>query len=142
MKTYQIFLIISLFILSCSSNPQTKQKDHTENRLAETLTAQEELELLMDSLASKNDSEAEKLLMDKIWRLTYITEIEKGSDAEFFSLHLSVKDSRGKQVANKLSIAEGEIKVVLTVSSYEKSWSKTIEFTPIDKENLYLLMRE
>jgi hypothetical protein len=54
---------------------------------------------------------------------------------------MSVTDSLGSQVANNLSAAKGRVKVILTASN-DIGWSKTINFAPANKNNLYLLMRE
>ena len=107
------------------------------NKSLDNINAFTYLEQLMDSLIIAPDAETEGELMDKIWSYS-----DPEAHQEVITIFLSVRDSKGKQVANNLSSAEGEVTVELTLSNNKKKWSKTIEFTPKKIENLYLLMRE
>lgn len=135
-----LLLTLLLLALSCqnnnTNNSTNKQTDMPKSK-------QQQLENLMDSLTNVTNAETEGKILDKIWQYTHAAklEMEAGTEPILFSALMSVTDSLGHQVANNLSTAKGKVKVDLTVSN-DKDWSKTISFTPIEKDNLYLLMRE
>lgn len=142
--TYK-FIVIILFatlIMACASQTDEKLDNNSKSSIQSHQTTQSRLEQLMDSVVNITDPSVEKQVFDEIWQHTYTTEIKEDSDIDDYSLSLSVVDSIGKQVVNNLQSARGRITVKLTVSNSNKNWIKTISFTPIEKDNLNLLMRE
>lgn len=79
--------------------------------------------------------EEEPVLLDEIWQLT-----DPENPGGAFRLALSVKDASGKEVAGRLSSSSGDLTAAITL--YENSWEYSLTFTPHNKDNLYLLMRE
>lgn len=93
---------------------------------------QEHVLSLMKELSEVEDPNREEEILTELWSFT-----GEGSEV---SLSLRVVDSRGEMVANRLNEAMPPVEATLRLTG--EQWSESITFTPLDYENLYVLLNE
>lgn len=72
-------------------------------------------------------------MLTEIWSVAYHSSGEVRMD-------VTVIDAKGIMVSNDIS--KGTLPLNVTLELSESNWSKKMEFTPIDIENVYLLFGE
>ncbi|EKD63110.1 MAG: hypothetical protein ACD_51C00337G0004 [uncultured bacterium] len=97
--------------------------------ISENLGTIKELE---EKLETVTTSEDERIILQDLLNIA----IENPE----INMILDAKDKNNNEVINNLSEATEPINV--TIRFYSKYWSKKINFTPLEKENVYILMQE
>jgi len=93
---------------------------------------------LEEQLKTVETPEEEQDILDNLWSISYNSE---GTDpSEKVGMRVSATDAEGNEVINDLS--EAVEPVYVTITLHASTWSKKIEFVPLDIENVYLLLRE
>jgi hypothetical protein len=135
-KVLYVLSIILCFSLCIHCN-----KDENNNAAnGDNDTALNRIKSLENELLHAHTKQAEQDILFKIWEMAY-------KKHEVYML-ISAVDEENNQVIQNLAQAKGKVKVAITLGSTEgkagetDGWLYTIEFTPIDIGNVYILLME
>lgn len=121
----RFFSITALFLLAVFGLACTPSSSLDEN--------QTRAQTLMNELKSVQDSTEEERILSELWEIAYDETLD-------VTLSASATDAEGKSVIANLSEAVPPVNA--TVTLYGEGWSETVDFIPLDHENLYVLLNE
>ncbi len=122
-------LIILTFILAFSLVACSSQAGMNTQGKAQTL---------MRELKEVQTADEEKQTLIELWELS--SGGIRNPDEPVVDLSLSVRDAMGNTGVNLLENGIEPLEVILTLRG--EDWSELVIFTPLDVENVYVLMNE
>lgn len=156
MKNIIITFLLCIISFSC----QIEEKKNIEQRIStddtistfEKKVTQIEKEQvlalkkqLFDNYSGDKDLKKEEDILFDIWDITHKTEIEEGDTSPSISLSLSIKDQNGKDVHINNSQQGHTTQITLRARDRESDeilWTIEFDYTPLDIENVFVLMME
>lgn len=156
MKNIIITFLLCIIFFSC----QVQEKKNLEQRIStddNISTSEQQVRLsekervlalkkqLFDNYSGDKDLKKEKDILFDIWDTTYKTEITEGDTSPHIDLYLSTKDQNGQDIHINNSQQGYTVEITLIARDRESDevlWTIEFDYTPLDINNISVLMME